>query len=98
MKKSLLTRLKTFMLLFSGLNLFLQVFSGCQGWPTVIMGKKGLEIKSNCPTKQATAFNFPIGSLFHRDYPLSGDNESPEIRTSLTLKSGWWRQIFPILR
>lgn len=86
------------MLLFSCPNLFLFVLGGCQLWQTQVMEKHGLEHKSNFPTKPTTVFNLPIGSQSHRDYPLSGDNQPQEIRISLTLQSGWRRQIFPIPR
>ncbi len=86
------------MLLFSFPNSCLFILGACQRWQTGVMGEKGLEIASNFPTKPATVFNFPIGSQSQRDYPLSGDDKLPEIRISLTLKSGWRRQIFSIPR
>ena len=86
------------MLLFAGPNLFLLVFAACQRWQNEAMEEKGLDIESNFPKKPTKVFNLPIRIQSHPDYPLSGDNKLPEIRTSLTLKSGWPRPIFPIPR
>lgn len=86
------------MLLFSCPNLFLFILGVCQRWKTGVMEEKGLEIESKFSTKQATVFNFVVGNPSHPNYPLSGDNRFQESRTSLTLKSGWRRQIFPIPR
>ncbi len=86
------------MLLFSCPNSFLFVLGGCQPRQTEVMEKCGLEHKSNFPNKPTTVFNLPIGNQSERDYPLSGDNQLPEIRISPTLQSGWRRQIFPIPR
>ena len=98
MKKSLLTRLKTFMLLFSVPNLFIFVLGACQRWQNGVMEETGAEQMSKFPSKPSRVFHFPICSQNNPDYSLLGDNKLPEIRTSLTLKSGWRRQIFPIPR
>ena len=86
------------MLLFSVSNLSLFVLGVCQRWQNPVMGGDELERQSNFQNKPAEVFNCSIGSQSHRDYHLSGDNKLPEIRTSLTLKSGWRRPIFPIPR
>ncbi len=70
----------------------------CQRWQSGIMEETGAEKMSNFPSKPSIVFNFLICSQDNPDYPLLVDNKLPEIRTSLNLKSGWRRQIFPIPR
>lgn len=86
------------MLLFSCPNLFLWICGGCQERLTVVIEKMGLGIESNYSIKQAITFNFSIKRLSHCDYFLPEDNQCQESRTSLTLKSGWRKRIFPIPR
>ncbi len=86
------------MLLFAGPNLFLFIFAACQGWQGEAMEEQGLEKAAKFLKKPTIVFNFLISNQSYPNYPLSGNNKRPEIRTSLTLKSGWPRPIFPIPR
>ena len=98
MKKSLLTRLKTFMLLSSVPSLFLFVPNACQQWQPGITEENELEKRSKLPQKPVIVLKFTIWIQYNRDYSLLGDNTLPERRKPLNLTSWWRRQIFPIPR
>ena len=86
------------MLLFSVPNLSIFVPAACQRWQSGITEEMGVEKMSKFLSKPSRIFHVPICSQYNPDYSLLGDNKLPEIRTSLTLKSVWRRQIFPIPR